>query len=340
MKKSRTVLVTILFFVAAFVLTLKTTDYLWKEADIDTHIPVLHNYKYHFVMIARVTEEDYWRQVLLGGKEVAKRERAELEYFGMRFLDLKELERFLEMAVLSQVDGILISVPNDETFKDLLDEAISKNVPVVALYRDIDGANKHSFVGIDTYELGYKTGEALSQAASASGAGEVPVAALINSDFSKESYRRYLLGFNEAIRGNPNLRLSRVVKSKGGSISAEEQTQSILKNHPEIRAIVCTDVSDTIGVAKVVVDLNRVSRITIIGSGLTAEIVKYIKLKVIWGVLTADPYELGAQGMSALIRLKQGRSRQENYYTPLVLVNTENVDRVYNNFNLKGRAQE
>ncbi|MGE5605296.1 MAG: hypothetical protein ACM3YE_06345, partial [Bacteroidota bacterium] len=73
------------------------------------------------------------------------------------------------------------------------------------------------------------------------------------------------------------------------------------------------------------------SQITIIGSGLTKEIMNYIKLGVIKGVWANDPYELGFQGVSTLLQLKKGQS-QARYTLPLFLAEAGNVEEIYQNF--------
>jgi ribose transport system substrate-binding protein len=314
----------ILFIIIMASLMYTSSSSLWKETSLTYHSDAddPRNYHFHFVMIAQATDEEYWKQAHRSALRIANSDKVALEYLGPRFLDLKELERFLEMAILSSVDGILVSIPNDPTIKNLINEAIEKKIPVVALSNDVNDIKNISMVGVNTYDLGFKTGHALTQAVS----GNVKVAVLVNSNFSATNHNRYLQGINNAFQGHPGLQLKLILTSKGGSISAEEQTQSILTNYPEIQAIICSNASDTLGVSKVVVDLNRVTHITIIGSGFTMEIANYIKRGVIWGVLTDDPVELGAQGMSTLIRLKEGKVHQENYDIPLFLISNKTLD--------------
>jgi ribose transport system substrate-binding protein len=241
-------------------------------------------------------------------------------------LDLKELERILEMAVLSNVDGIILSVPSDSAINALIQEATQKKIPVVALSNNIDDSNQVSMVGVNTYDLGFKTGHALTEAVS----GNVKVAVLVDFNFSAANHQRYLQGINDALRKHPGLQLKLTLTSEGGSISAEEQTQSILTNFPEIQAIICSTASDTLGVSKVVVDLNRVTHVTIIGSGFTAEIANYIKRGVIWGVLTDDPVKLGSQGIWALIKAKKKEIKPENCHIPLFLITRNNINSYLN----------
>jgi ribose transport system substrate-binding protein len=330
MKNNWAIMVLVIVFIVAAVFISRLTNALWNDRSLRPNITGLNDFRYHFVMIGRTTEEIYWKQVHTGACNVAGLENDALEYYGTRFLNLKELERFFEMAILSSVDGILIAVPNEPTFHSLFHEATAKRIPLVIMATEIESDKKISFVGINTYDLGLQTGQALARSVN----GICQVAVLVNSNFSTASYNRYLQGIQTAIQPAPNIKIRLILNSKGESISAEEQTQSLLKNYPEIGAIVCSDVSDTLGVAKVVVDLNRVTQVTIIGTGLTPEIVPYIKRGVIRGVLADDPRELGAQAMLALIRLKQGKAIQETYYLRLILVNAQNVDKIGRQFNL------
>ncbi|HEX3047753.1 MAG TPA: substrate-binding domain-containing protein [Bacillota bacterium] len=318
----------ILFLMFAVFFVYNTSLFLWQANGLTYHAPDLRKDRYHFVMITRAADEDYWKQAHQGAEQVAQSEHVALEYYGPSFLDFKELERFLEMAVLSSVDGILLSAPNAPAFTALINEAADKGIPVVILFNEIDGTRENSFVGINTFDLGFKTGEALRQAVT----GNVQVAVLVNSNFSSTGYQRYLAGIKQAIQAYPGLQLKLVLTSKGSSVSAEEQTQTILTNYPEIQAIVCSDVSDTLGVAKVVVDLNRVTQVTILGSGLTPEIANYIERGVIWGVLADEPEELGAQGMSTLIRMRQDKSGVKYYDMPLFLIHRQNLDKYYDQF--------
>lgn len=328
----------ILLITLVFIIYVVYWAYGFGEIPENTISPPFADHRYHCMMITRVTDEVYWEHVFSGVKAVAAKEKVALEYYSSHFRNIKELERYLEMAILSRIDGILLSVPNEPGFLTLIKEASEKGIPVVALVNEFENKDYHSFIGINAYELGFRTGAALIEATAHLKSSRIEVAVLVTSNFSNYNYTQYLNGLKTAIQNNPALNLSLIMRSKGGSIGAEEQTQTILKNYPQIQAIVCSDVSDTLGVAKVVVDLNWVSQITIIGSGLNSEIVRYIKRKIISGVLTDDPYELGAQGMLALLRLIEGDSKKENYYLPIFLVNSANVDEMYSKLITNARA--
>lgn len=338
MKNNWILAILIIIFILAIPTEIKIADLLWGEKVPAPHSKyLLHNYRYHFTIIANNTQEEYWKQVRKAAEAMSRSEKIALEYYGTRFANanIKELEKYLEVSILSSVDGILASVPNEPSFRALLNEAHLKNIPVIILANDIERCNKRGFIGINIYDLGFKTGRTLIQAMG--GVGQV--AALVNADFAEASYQQYLKGLKDAIGPFPRLNLKLVIGSKGESINAEEQTQSLLKNHPEIQAIVCTDPNDTLGVAKVVIDLNRVTQVTIIGRGLTSEISSYLKRGVIWGVLADDPSQLGAEAVASLFRIKQAQPVKKANYLPLFLITSQNIAQYAERFKINHKAR-
>ncbi|HYH02860.1 MAG TPA: substrate-binding domain-containing protein, partial [Bacillota bacterium] len=275
-------------------------------------------------------EESYWQQVYAGMLPLIRREKIGMEFYGPNLNDRREIQQILEMAILASCDGILLAIPNDPAFQPFIVEATQRKIPVVALANAPDNT-EISYVGISAYDLGLQTGKAFQKAVSR----PTSAALLVNSNYSDANTQQYLAGFRKAIQGDPRLNIGLLVNSKGESIQAEEQTQVIIKDHPEIEAIICCNPSDTLGVAKLVVDLNQVSRMTIIGAGMTAEIAGYIRRGVIWGVLADDPAALGAQGLATLLHFKNGLSQPEIYQMPLSLIQAHNVDQYEQKFALR-----
>jgi ribose transport system substrate-binding protein len=324
------IIIAILLIAAAFGVVFSTFNSFGTDTQ-SVSPPNNRDYRHHLALIVQASEESYWKQVYQGMGEQIQREKIGMEFYGPNLSDHQEIRRILEMAIMAQIDGILLAIPNAPDFQPLLGEAANRKIPIVALANIPETSKRLSYVGTSAFDLGYKTGQALQQAAS----GPATVALLVNANFSKASNSQYLKGFQQAIGHHPRLRIGLIVESQGESISAEEQTQTIIKHHPEIQAIVCSNPNDTLGVAKLVVDLNQVSKITIIGAGLTTEIANYLRRQVIWGVWADDPTVLGAQGLSTLMRLIEDPESQETYQMPLYLIQAKNVAYYETKFGLR-----
>ena len=263
----------------------------------------MKDYNYHFALIVPETDSYYWQSFQEGALSFARQNNIALEIHRPSFTNIKEQEHLLEFVVLSKVDGVITSVPSNEHFPELINLASGWGIPVVTLDSFIDKLPEFIFyVGIDAFHLGQKAGTAINSARN--GKGEVAV--IIDPFRSEFFYTQFLSGLTSSLKKHPSIKIQMVLRSENGTISAEEHTYNILMKHPEINTIFCINAKDTIGVTRVVIDLNRVNSTTIIGSGLNPDISRYIERGVIYGTVCTNPFYLGMRSVATLQAAKGG----------------------------------
>lgn len=286
---------------------------------------------YHFAVITPESDSFYWKSFERGAYTYARQNHIALEFRSPRFTNIKEQEHFLEFVVLSKVDGIVTSVPQEERFLPLIKQASDWGIPVVTLDSIANPPSKYvDYVGYDPFEFGVRAGEALRKARN----GRARIAALIGPSRQSNACHKILQGLSSYLNRHPSMRLEMVLDSENGMISAEEQTYNILMNHPEIDTILCTNAEDTEGVTQVVVDLNRVNTVTILGSGLTPEIARYIRRHVIYGTLATDPSSVGLRAIATLHGLKEGVPM--TFQTEISFINEANLEVFVKDYLLNG----
>lgn len=286
---------------------------------------------YHFALITPETDSFYWQSFQNGARQFAGRNAVALETYGPRFINFKEQERYLEFVILAGVDGIITSIPEEPRFLALIEEARERNIPVVTPDSIVEPyASDVTFIGIEPFHLGRKAGEALIQACRR----PARIAVLVDPSRSRSTNDRFIAGLAAALRGSQALQVGLVLGSNNGTISAEEQTYNILMNHPEINAIYCANGEDTIGAARVIVDLNRVNAMTVIGSGLTSEIARYIERGVVYGTVSINPYRLGALSVAALLAIKSGKPIPSLTSADLAFITAQNLRRFTREYHL------
>jgi ribose transport system substrate-binding protein len=288
-------------------------------------------YIYHFAVITPESDSFYWKSFERGAYSYARQNHIVLEFRSPRFTNVKEEEHFLEFAVLSKVDGIVTSVPEEEGFLPLIKQASDWGIPVVTLDSIANPPSKYTnYVGYDPFEFGVRAGEALRKACN----GQAKIAVLIGPTRASNSCHKILQGLSSFLNRYPTMQISLVLDSENGMISAEEQTYNILMNHPEIDTILCTNAEDTEGATQVVIDLNRVNSTTIIGSGLTPEIARYIRRNVIYGTLSVDPAGVGSRAIATLQGLKEDVPMAIR--TDISFIDAENLDTFVKDYMLSG----
>ncbi|MCX7694274.1 MAG: substrate-binding domain-containing protein [Caloramator sp.] len=277
-------------------------------------MPVSAKPLYHFYYITQNSIDPFWSEVILGAKKAAKDNNVVIEFCSPRFNDPMEQLKYLDVAILSKVDGIITHVPTTGDFTSLIDKAYFKGIPVVTFENDDNKSKRYSFVGINSFEVGKKAAELIIKATG----GRANIAIITSSDLNQDLVENNLKmnGFFSAIRDYPEMKVVKTYTSKMGILSAEEITQKIIDSEEKINAIFTVSSADTLGAAQLIVDRNKVGNIVLVGYGSSEEIIRYIDKEIIYGTISNDPFKMGYESVKTLIDIKS--SKNVPYY-----INTE-----------------
>lgn len=341
MKKSKLILVITLIIIITVVfclviiysLTGNTTFFSTENYKMENVLKP----EYHFVIIAQNTDDPFWQSVRKGAMDAAKELNVAIEFNGPRFTNITEQQRYFDIAVASKVDGIATHVLDEDSFTPLINKAVSKNIPVVTIETDAKNSKRQSFVGINNFQLGADGGKLIAEATG----GKAKVAVVLNSygnEVGDVIQNLRIAGFKSAIKdARPGIEIKTIKSSVMGIFSAEEVTSEIINNYPDINAIFCTNSKDTLGVAQLVVDLNRVGEITIVGYGDLPEILRYVEKGVIYGSIVSNPVNMGYESIKALVELKKKNKTSSYVDTGLRSVTRKNLSQYMDFIEKKGK---
>ncbi|SNR98309.1 monosaccharide ABC transporter substrate-binding protein, CUT2 family [Anaerovirgula multivorans] len=262
--------------------------------------------KYHFFFIGQNAVDPFWKQIKQGVESAARDMNVVVEYNAPRFNNAEEELKYLDIAITSNVDGIITHVSNGIESIERINEAYLRGIPVVTIENDSKTSNRDAFVGTNSFQLGKEAAQLMVNATE----GKANIAIIVSSDFELDSLNQNLKinGFLSGIKDYPDMKVLEVHTSRMGMISAEEITQSVLNSHLEINAILTTNAVDTLGAAQLIIDYNKVGEITLVGYGDMENILRYIKMGIIYGTVMSDPYRMGYESLMALMNLKEEKS--------------------------------
>lgn len=280
--------------------------------------------RYHFYFIAQNSVDPFWKEVRQGMETAAKEHKVVVEFNAPRFNSPQEQLRFLDIAVTSNVDGIITHAYSGTGFTDLINMAVAKGIPVVTIENDDKDSNRNSFVGTNSYQLGKAAAELMIKATG----GSANIAVIVSSDpeFDSTSQNLKMNGFLSTIKDYPQMKVVRTYASKMGILSAEEITQTIIGSGENINAIFATNSVDTIGAAQLIVDRNKVGSIAVVGYGDTEDILRYISKDIIYGTVMSDPYKMGYESINAMIDIKEKNNVSTFIDTGVKVITKDNVD--------------
>lgn len=281
--------------------------------------------EYQFVVIAQSTDDPFWQSVKKGAFDAAKEFGVAVEFNGPRFTNMEEELQYLDIAIASKVDGIATHVLNEGVFTPVIDKAISQNIPVITIESDAKKSKRLSFIGTNSFQIGSVAGKLIKEATG----GKANVAVILNSYKDEDghvSQNLIVTGFKDVVEDlNGNIEIKEIKLSSMGIFSAGEITNNIINNFPEINAIFCSNAKDTVGAAQVVVDLNRVGKISIVGYGDLPEIRRYVEKGVIYGTIANDPVNMGYESVKSLIEIKKKKATSSYVDTGVYGVTKKNL---------------
>jgi len=277
--------------------------------------------KYHFFIILHNSDEPYVKDLEKGLMDTASNLNIAIETnYSNGVDDYKDSIKYINIAIDSKVDGIITHAYNTEEFQKVIHKAQEYKIPVITLDADLSNSKGSAYVGTNGFETGSKAGQLVAQALK----GKAKVAIIVES--SEGNVNLKLDGFNNGIKNYKDIKVETVEISDNGILGANNVTQEILNNHPEVNAIVCTSSKDAIGAAQLVVDFNRVGDITIVGYDSTPEILSYIEKGVIYGTIVPGAYKIGCDSIKTLIGLKDNGRVSAYTHTDSTVITKSNLN--------------
>lgn len=279
---------------------------------------------WYFSCVLKNETEPFWLELRRGVEQAALDYHVAVSFNAPRFTDAEREAMFLDIAVASRVDGIITHVSDPAVFAPIIDKAVTYGIPVVTVVSDAIDSKRAAFIGANRYQLGFEGGRLVAEATGGTGKvalvlGEYPVEA------STEEQDMLVYGFRNALKDMSGLEIAVVTTSNMGILSAEEITSDILLDNPDINMIYCTTAMDTLGVAQVVVDMNKVGLVGIVGYESIEEILRYIDKGVVYGTVASEPYEIGYNSIRSLVEVCTQERTSAFVDTGMQVITKENV---------------
>lgn len=255
------------------------------------------------------TDDSFFSGLLSGISDLAAGADAAIQVFRYSPSSADEAERYFEMALAAKLDGLIMYVPRNDLLKGRLERATRAGVILIPVGTDAPTEGSPRFIGSGSLLQGIEGGHLIcDRLGSAARVGVILPASAEGAPMDEPLYR----GLATALKPWPGAVISAYGRGTPGLLSGEESAASMLRSHPEINALLCATSRDTIGVAQVVVDMNKVGRILIIGADETPELKRYIEKGIIAASVVRDSRRIGQEAVKAFIDFKAGRTAPRN----------------------------
>jgi ribose transport system substrate-binding protein len=258
---------------------------------------------YHFVLLAEEVDNDYWQLVKKGAKEAEKYYDVYVEYKGPQRTNKKEHMKFIDMAIASNVDGIITQALSADEFTPLINTAIEKGIPVVTIDTDAPDSDRVAYIGTDNYYSGMLAGKALIEDTT----GDVSVA-IITGSLDSDHQQLRVQGFVDVIESVERIEVIAIEESNISRIEAEQKAYNLMKNNQEINAFFGSSALDGIGIVAAARKLNK-DDLYIIAYDTLAETIELLEKEYIHAIVAQEPFEMGFQSIGIMMESISGQPK-------------------------------
>lgn len=318
------IFVTSVIFVITFLLSFFYSSTINQSKN---RIDFLSGSNIHFATVLIGNETQFLEKLQKGIQNEADASRIDIEFFNVKTVE--EGTEMIKLLITAGVDGIITQGIHEMAFMEALKTVKQANIPLVLVYSDEQTAERDVFIGINPFDMGIEAATLYQE--SEPEFGKVVFITQATAGSSEDTTSKLqMLGFMDVFETLHRSSQVIVKKSEPTLLSAEGIASEIFLGASDITGIVCTNEVDTVGVTQVVIDLNKVGRVNVIGTGLTPQIADYIDKGIIYGTLYRNPEKMGNMALRSLVDILNQtlkKSEQSDYVDlQIEVITKENLE--------------
>lgn len=314
MKNHYRLLIKTLALVMAIAITAAFSGCQGNELSGETRTPLIK-------VIVKKSNHDYWSVVKLGAEAAGKEFGINVEYEGPT--DEKDIEGQIKMvqeAIDQNVDAIVLAASDYLKLVDVVEKAASVNIPVIIIDSELKSDMVKSFIGTDNVSAGKKLGEALVQKV-----GEKCSIGIMNFVKGAGSAVQREQGLLGTLDKYPGVKILDKEYCSSNESLAQQLTEKIIKENPDIDAMVCLNAYATVGTSAAIEKLGLTGKVKVIGFDSIPEEVSYMENGTIQALVIQKPFSMGYLGVKYAYEAIQGKTIPARVDTDSAVIDIDNM---------------
>lgn len=248
-------------------------------------------YRYRLVLISPYLGDAYWNQVITGVESAAVQAKVSLDIKGTNLPDNEELQKAMNMAISSKVDGILLLGIDDASFKETIQKATVQGIPVVTIMADLPDSLRKSYIGSNHYETGLELGNYLKKTLS------------VNETIGIIKGNMVTSIENERMKGlMDSLKASSIKLAETDMQHPEDQTNELLNQYPSMKVLIGTGVDDGDIIVRTIEARSALSGFKVYTFDNTQETMNLLRSGKIEGTISHSHALMGEKGVETIVK--------------------------------------
>jgi ribose transport system substrate-binding protein len=306
-------------------LTLSTAYTVFSSNLSAPTVTEAHRDQYRLVLISQELDSPFWTEVEYGAFEAAGRYGVSLEAWGTFGLNERDFLNHIEIAIASDVDGIIVQGLDTDEFKNLTKlKATSSGIPIITIANDVPANEslRRTYVGSDHYEAGGMIARQLL-----SDMGFVGKVNIMVSDRQEDFQRSRLKGILDVLTNYPTIE-TEIMSSGDSRAKVVQVTNQVLNRDPSTKAYIAVSANHASVIIQEIKKRSRVKDYYIYSFDDSPDTLSLLEEGSIDALIAQSPADMGEESVRLMIQWLDGINLPldlDGYYTDIRVLKAEDL---------------
>jgi ribose transport system substrate-binding protein len=252
--------------------------------------------KMRIVMITQELESPFSKALESGAARISIKNNVSVDMWGTYRPNLNEILKYMDIAIASKVDGIIVQAMDGSEFIEKVQTATEKGIPVITVGLDAPLSLRKTYVGPDHNFEGELIGNKVSERMK----GEGMVCIVSGNKLTGfESLR--LAGVEKVLSKFPGIKVIKVEASDNELNQSKQLVNRILNQYPEMKVFVGLNAEAGIGIEQVLRERVRMKEFSLYAFDDTPELRNMVNTGRITATLTYDGAAIGEKSVLLML---------------------------------------
>jgi rhamnose transport system substrate-binding protein len=251
----------------------------------------------------------FFNAVHKGADEAAAELKIEVIFTGPTAPTAEGQIEVINALTAQHVDAIAISANDPDALVPALQRAMQRGIKVISYDSAVEKAGRIAHLAPSSDAM---IGEMCAQLASMDSPGGKGKIAVVSATPTSTNQNNWLAEMRKALPKFPGLELVGVVYGDDVADKSYRETVALLRQHPDLTAIVSLSSVGIVAAAKAVEDQGAKGKTVVTGLGLPSELAGYVKSGTVKHFAIWNPIDLGYATIQVAAHLARGEKIEPN----------------------------
>lgn len=273
-------------------------------------------------IISKGFQQQFWQAVKQGAEQQAAQDKVRITFEGPdNESQVDKQLQLIQTALTKNPSALCIAALDSKAVIPLLQQAQNKKIPIIGFDSGVDSDIPVSTVSTDNSVAAGAAADKIAEKIGQS--GEV---ALVVHDQTSQTGTSRRDGFLDAIKKYPNIKVVDTQYGGGDPLKTDDLTKSIIKSHPNLKAIFATNEGSANGVLNALKETGTEGKIAFAGYDAGKQQKEAVRSGVEFGAISQDPVTIGAKCVATAVAAIKGQSVSKHIDTGYKWYTKDNID--------------